>query len=754
MSLRRLKGLEPGEFIGGKKLVRDVRTGPERAAAALGERDAVLKAMLALSLAGAVFPEWSFICFGLCLLAFSGHVAATAGARLPFRLPGAARRPDPGAPAPGRKGLRPAGGIFFLGNEQGTGKELWLDKRDVLTHMLLMGSTGSGKTAALVSLAYNALATGAGLFYIDPKAEAQLGLEIWQLARYLGRDDDFRVLNYSTAQPPAPGRLSNTNNPFSSGSADALTQVLGSLIPPSAGGANSIFADKALALISGLMYALTDLRDRGAIRLSAKEIRGYLSSDNCIALLDHALLSERAREALLAALRNCNYVPGLGDRQPTAFHEQYGYAQSYFGKALSSLTDTYEHIYGAESGEVDFQDVVLNRRILLTLLPSMEKSPAELSGLGKITLSSVRAAASVGLGLEIEGRGTDVLGSLPVHYRGTGPFLSIVDEYAAIVTPGFEFLLTQGRGLGMATVVASQDYAGIAEADRKGAQQIVANTSVKVFMRLAEADRTWELLRKLAGDERVLETRGFTMNPGGLSSGSWRDDLKAQAAYRDTAHLNDLLEQTEGEAHCLLGGLFARARLFHAGPELGGAVMRVPRLLEMDSMDGDGPLPLKGEEAAPDSDAEPPVAGEVRDAREIRGTPDAREILETRDAREVRGTRDAREVRDARETWEARENRDARDAEEIRDDRGARDGRETREVRAVLGDAGVPAGWGEGAGEGQDVAEGYARYRELEEASLADVPEWGKLVEQFKPRRRKARRADLPGAGNKLSSGR
>jgi intracellular multiplication protein IcmO len=585
MAEGRWKGLEPGDSVDRKGLLRDARTGPERAWAALGDRDAVMKAVAAAAIAGVAFPEWSFVTFGFCLFAFTCYMVATSGARLPFRLPALAGRPDPGSPGPGRKGLRKAGGIFFLGNEQGTGKELWLDKRDILTHMLLMGSTGSGKTSALVSLAFNAMATGSGVFYIDPKAEAQLGMEIWQLARFLGRDDDFRVLNYGTSHPPAPGRMSNTNNPFSLGSADSLTQVLGSLIPPSSGGTNSIFADKALGLISGLMYALTDLRDQGELSLSVRVVREHLTASKCLELLEDTRLSAGSRESLKAALLNCNYVPSKGEDQPQAFYEQYGYAQSYFGKALSSLTDTYGHIYGAESGEVDFQDVVLNRRILLTLLPSMEKSPAELQGLGKVTLSSVRAAASVGLGLEIEGPAGDVLGSLPVHYRGTGPFLSVVDEYAAIVTPGFEFLLTQGRGLGMATIVASQDYAGIAEADRKGAQQIVANTSVKVFMRLAEADRTWELLRRMAGDEAVLEASGYTMRPGGLAGGTWRDDLQARPVRRDRVHLNDLLDQTEGEAHCLLGGAFARARLFHAGPALDGAVMRVPRLLEMEPLE-------------------------------------------------------------------------------------------------------------------------------------------------------------------------
>jgi intracellular multiplication protein IcmO len=484
--------------------------------------------------------------------------------------------------------------VFFLGNEAATGKELWLEENDILTHMLLLGTTGSGKTAALESLAFNALATGSGLFYIDPKAVSQLNMEIWQMARMLGRDDDFRVLNYATHDPGQKAvRLSNTNNPFSVGHADALAQILGSLIPPSHGSGNSIFADKAMALISGLMYALCDLRDQGRLGLSVRCIREHLSPTACAGLLRDPNLSAPSREALLAALLNCNFSEGCFHEmrdQPQSFYEQYGYAQSYFGRALSSLTDTYGHIYGVECGEVDFQDVVLNRRILLTLLPSMEKSPTELLSLGKITLSSLRNAAATGLGLSIEGAERDVLGSLPAHFRRTGPFLNIVDEYSAIVTPGFEILLTQGRGLGMASVVASQDYAGIVGADPKGAQQIVANTNVKVFMRLAEAEKTWQLIRGLTGEGQVMETSGFRMDPSAsLSPGSYQDALSARAERRPMVALADLLEQNEGEAHCLLGGLFARARLFYAGPSTKGAVMRVPRLLEMPPL-SDGAL--------------------------------------------------------------------------------------------------------------------------------------------------------------------
>ncbi|MDR2460830.1 MAG: TraM recognition domain-containing protein [Deltaproteobacteria bacterium] len=584
--LPHINGLEPEDYVDRRKLLRDTRGNLTKLLGTFKEREKVLVIISFLAFAPFFLPAMCFFCFPLAVIITIFYLVSCARAALPLRLPARAERRDPHSPTPGHLSFNKASGIFFLGNEAGSGKELWLEKKDILTHMLLMGTTGSGKTEALVSLAYNALATGSGFFYIDPKAEAQLNMEIWQMTRLLGRDDDFRVLNYGTTLPTDPTkRLSNTNNPFSLGGADALTQVLGSLMPPSSGGANSIFADKAMGLISGLMYALCDLRDKGYLPLSVKKIRDYLSADRCIGLLHDTRLSDMSRAALKAALLNCNFVEGK-EKQPQAFYEQYGYAQSYFGRALSSLTDTYGHIYGVESGEVDFQDLVLNRRILLTLLPSMEKSPQELLSLGKITLSAIRTAAAVGLGLNIEGKESEVLGSLPVHFQGTGPFLNIVDEYAAIVTPGFEILLTQGRSLGMATIVASQDYAGIVEADPKGAQQIIANTNVKVFMRLAESERTWQLLNGLTGEEAVIETSGYRMESGNLlSEGTWQDSLGAQAQKRTLVSLKDLLEQNEGEAHCILGGLFARARLFYANPQLKGAVMRVPRLLEMETLD-------------------------------------------------------------------------------------------------------------------------------------------------------------------------
>ena len=580
--VRHIRGLEDHETQERKRLHRDVRSPSQRLADALKLGQVQTGGIFTAGLCLLLFPACATPLFCLGLALFLARCACVNNERLPFRMPMGLTGTDRGDPLPGRSGFARPEGIFFLGNRLQDKQELWLKAKDILTHCLLFGTTGSGKTETLVSLSYNALATASGLFYIDPKASPKLAVQIWQMARFLGRDDDFRVLNYGTSgkvKGKSPRRLSNTNNPFTFGSAEALTQLLVSLMPAS-DGANSIFADKAQALISGVMYALVDLRDKGLLKISTSIIRDSLALEKCVALALHPELDEESRASIQAALATSGWIAGRDlKEQPESFAEQFGYAQSYFGKALSSLTDTYSHIYGAEDGEVDFSDAIMQRRILVVLLPSLEKAPAELASLGKISLSAIRNACAVGLGAHIEGDAADVLEALPTDTIGIGPYLCIVDEYAAIVTPGFEVVLTQGRGLGIAAIVASQDYAGILEADKKGAQQMVANTCLKVFMRMQDAEKTWELIRGQAGQSTVLRTSGFNINE--QISSDYRDANSTTVEQEDRVVLRDLQEQIEGEAHFVFSGQIVRGDMFFANPSLKKAQLRVPQLLQL-----------------------------------------------------------------------------------------------------------------------------------------------------------------------------
>src|SRR5688572_7867422 len=97
--------------------------------------------------------------------------AYTRQCRLPFRMPQRSGALDYSDPLPGSTKPRKARGISFFGNRKSTSEELWFNNDDMRTHVLIFGSTGSGKTEALISLAFNALIQSSGFLYVDGKGD-------------------------------------------------------------------------------------------------------------------------------------------------------------------------------------------------------------------------------------------------------------------------------------------------------------------------------------------------------------------------------------------------------------------------------------------------------------------------------------------------------------------------------------------------------------------------------------------------------
>ena len=272
--------------------------------------------------------------------------------------------------------------------------------------------------------------------------------------------------------------------------------------------------------------------------------------------------------------------------QPRSFAEQYSYARGYFNQSMNSLSDSYGHIYDSQYGEVNMKDVVMSRRICVTLLPSLSKAIQERENLGKISLSAVVTACAVGLGDgKVEGTVEDVVESLPTDCKTI--FLVITDEYEAIPTPGFGELLTQGRGLGVANCVATQSIDGMREGpDKKGAQQILENTNVKLVAKVQSGEGTWDMVTKLSGGEtKVLQSDGFQQTAHG-SDGQrridYRDQGQAKLAAMQRVKLRDLQEQIEGEFHLFFNGRIVRGDSFYTDvPMNSHRQLRVAHMLKV-----------------------------------------------------------------------------------------------------------------------------------------------------------------------------
>ena len=555
-------------------------------------------------------PSHSFIIFLMLILPFHFMPASRQGAdliflaaalyfwwlkgrkrRLPFKMPMDSKFSDPNNVGAGRSG-KPEG-ILYLGNTRGiqnTGEEVWFSNSDARTHILYLGTTGSGKTEGLKSMVTNALTWGSGFVYIDGKADTDLWSSLSSLVRRFGRDDDLLVLNYMTGNSDAKAP-SNTMNPFSSGSASYLTNMLVSLMPQ-AEGDNAMWKERAVSLISSLMPALTWKRDNQDIPLSVSSIRSYLDLPNVIKLSRDDALPDHMRESIKGYL---NTLPGfvdaafddngkekpMGPDQPmidtTTVRQQHGYLTMQFTRSLQSLGDDYGYIFDTQAADVDMVDVVLNRRILIVLIPALEKSSDETANLGKIVAATIKGMMGSTLGATVEGESSTVIENKPTH--SATPFMTVFDEVGYYVSDGMAVMAAQARSLGFSLVFSAQDLPALQKRVKEESRSITGNCNIKIFGKLSDPTDTKDYFERQAGKALVMQTTGFQLH-GGVSTGSFYDNNAASITAADRADYGDLKKLREGEAILIYEGTVMDVQIFYSNPGHAKA-MRVTRFLSL-----------------------------------------------------------------------------------------------------------------------------------------------------------------------------
>lgn len=512
--------------------------------------------------------------------------------KLPFKMPADSKLKDLSNIGPGRSG-KPEG-ILYLGNIKNTNEEVWFSNSDARTHILYLGTTGAGKTEGLKSIVTNALCWGSGFVYIDGKADTDLWSSLSALCRRFGRDDDLMVLNYMTGNSNARAP-SNTMNPFSSGSASYLTNMLVSLMPE-AEGDNAMWKERAVSLISSLMPALVWKRDKQDVPLSVSTIRDYLNLHRIIQLSRDDALPKDYRESIKGYL---NTLPGyvdeafddngkekpMGPDQPmvdtTTVRQQHGYLTMQFTRALQSLGDDYGYIFDAQDADVDMIDVVLNRRILIVLIPALEKSGDETANLGKIVVATLKGMMGSTLGATVEGESSTVIENKPTH--SSTPFMTIFDEVGYYTVQGMAVMAAQARSLGFSLVFSAQDLPALQKRVKEESRSITGNCNIKIFGKLQDPTDTKDFFERQAGKALIMESSGFALQ-GGMSTGAYHDSLNASTQARERADYGDLKSLREGAAVMIFENVVIDTQIFYSNPGHAKA-MRVTRYLGLPAPD-------------------------------------------------------------------------------------------------------------------------------------------------------------------------
>ena len=582
---------------------RDTRPTGERIAESMGATTSISYVYFSLAMALIILPivGLNFILGCADLLAFIAWLYArwfnARGFSLPLKMPSYSTRKDPKNPIPGTDNVAgKSEGILFLGNERDpkTGHELWLTNSDARTHTLFLGTTGTGKTEGLKSLVSNALSWGSGFVYVDGKADTDLWASLYSLARRLGREDDLLVLNYITGNSD-DASLSNTFNPFSNGSSSYLSNMITTLMPD-AGGDNAMWKERAVALMFALMPALTFKRDKQGMLMDIGSVREYIELKPIVKLSRDATLPERIIRGLQGYLTT---LPGFvdeafdddGNEKPPSpdapmydlqiARQQHGYLSMQFTRAFQSLADEYGFIFGAQLADIDTIDVVLNRRMLIGLIPSLEKSGDEAANLGKIIAASLKGMMGSTLGASIEGAWEDTIESKQT--RSSSPYMTVFDEVGYYTAQGMAVMAAQARSLGFALVFAAQDIPAMEKRVKQEAHSILGNCNLKIFGKLEDPLETKKFFDDHVGGVWVYESTGFNAPTNLMSSffvnNPYIDNRQTGGLVtRSRTNYDWLREMREGQVIMMFHDFIVSAQLFHAEPKKVRA-MRVHRLL-------------------------------------------------------------------------------------------------------------------------------------------------------------------------------
>lgn len=515
-----------------------------------------------------VFPAIADICLLVSLLI--SFYALTRVESAPLKLPMQSKLMDAHErnPADGRP--QASGGIFFLGNELRTGKEVWLTNSDCRQHFLILGTTGAGKTETLLGFAANAVTWGSGFLFCDGKGDVALFAKVSALARRFGREDDLLVLNYMTGNADIGlsygEKRSNTLNPFATGSSDGLTQMVVGLMDDT-GGDGAMWKGRATAMFTGVMRALTWLRDQQLIDLNVSEIRDHLQLKRIIDLSNpeqYEQMPPAIRKSIKSYLTSLpGYKESQGYNQSQTTLDQHGYLEMQFTKILGSLADVYGHIFHTPHAEVDMADVVLNRRILVIMLPALEKSKDEIANLGKIVVATLKGMMGGTLGNKVEGNWGDIVENRPTN--SPSPFIVVLDEVGYYMVDGMDLMAAQARSLGFAMVFAGQDINAMKRLNEKVFGSVQGNTNTKIIMRTEDPD-TAKLAIEAGGKAFRAQLGSYQGQTGELAK-TYTDNMEARLEAIDRINPLDLKAQDEGEMHIIHKEWLVRAKSFYSAPE-------------------------------------------------------------------------------------------------------------------------------------------------------------------------------------------
>ena len=375
---------------------------------------------------------------------------------------------------------------------------------ELVGHVLIGGTTRSGKTRLLEVILSEAIRGPGTVIVIDPKGDAELLMRAASQARRMKRDFAF----FSPAFP----EQSSTFNPFSTCTTTTeLASRVQALMP--GGGAmarDPFFTEYPLAIIERL----------GAAQKAVGEI-WTIEGLNAVTTLLPPLEALIARYLYEVVLGGEDALPPLAELVPAyealgrrdlladALLDDWGKPRDHFQKVTANLTPAFRGVTGDRMGpllssvepELTWEGIVEERKVVYFSMNSLMFSEVS-NRIGRVILQ-------------------DLIGFLGRRYAYDDPakmtpVTILIDEFSNVAYPGFIDALNKGGGARANFMLAMQSLADPEAAmGRDGTQRVLDNLNTRIWFRLTD-DKTAKLATEGLGLTHVSHAQiGYSLGFGG-----------------------------------------------------------------------------------------------------------------------------------------------------------------------------------------------------------------------------------------------
>jgi intracellular multiplication protein IcmO len=364
-----------------------------------------------------------------------------------------------------------------------------IDDDKLMRHSAIIGQSGTGKTVLGEFMLWQQMARGGGWVFIDAKLDADTRDKLAYMAKTIGREDDFYVLNVDDPSN------SNNYNPILKGDQDEVSSRLLNLLPSSENNPGADFyrqsANHALTVLTGGLKA-------ARFRYHFGDLSILLQSAKAIQELERLVPPGKEKMAMQVFLDQFRKKTKEGTQiDVNRLKEVLG---GMSGRIALFAQGKFGEVFNTYAPEIDLTDIIMNNKFLYVMLPTMGKDAAALN-LGKMILSDLRTAVY------------NVQAIKKIN-RPTPPFLVFADEMGSYVMPGIARLFEQARSAHICMLPAFQSFANLSAVSPEFADMIIQNTWNKFLFKFGSEDSPEIAANIIGKSKKYIRTMSSSQSEG------------------------------------------------------------------------------------------------------------------------------------------------------------------------------------------------------------------------------------------------